>query len=54
MRLQLFADPLKRFRVESNFENVVEKMDDKIAQLLRGLLSPVIDRLKTDGMSISF
>lgn len=54
VRLQLFADPLKRFRVETNFENVVEKMDDIIAGVLRGHLRPFIDRMKTEGLSIPF
>jgi hypothetical protein len=49
--LQLFGDPIKSFKVESNFAPV-QGANEKIAAQLRNLLAPAIDRLKTEGLTI--
>lgn len=53
LRLQLFGDPIKAFRVESNFGSV-QGADRKIEAQLRHLLSPAIERMKTHGLDIAF
>ncbi|CUG10193.1 Hypothetical protein, putative [Bodo saltans] len=49
--LQLFGDPIKMFKVESNFAPV-QGANEKIAAQLRNVLAPAIERLKTEGLSI--
>lgn len=51
VRVQLYGDPIKSFRIESNF-GAVPGADQKIEAQLRNILIPAIDRMKTEGIEI--
>jgi len=52
VKVQLFGDPIKAFSVISNFESV-PGANKKVEGTVRMLLKPAIERLMTDGITVS-
>lgn len=53
VKVQLFGDPIKAFSVISNFESV-PGASSKVEGTVRMLLKPAIERLMTDGITLTF
>ncbi|CCW64631.1 unnamed protein product [Phytomonas sp. EM1] len=52
LRIQLFGDPLKSFKVVSNFATV-PGVNNKVDAIIKTLIKPSIERMMTEGISIN-
>ncbi|KPI86828.1 hypothetical protein ABL78_4105 [Leptomonas seymouri] len=51
VKVQLFGDPIKHYKVESNLV-AVPGAGRKVEEHIQGMLKPIIERLMTDGINI--
>lgn len=51
VKVQLFGDPIKRYKVESNLV-AVPGAGKKVEEHIQGMLKPIIERLMTDGINV--
>ncbi|CCW71746.1 unnamed protein product [Phytomonas sp. Hart1] len=52
LKIQLFGDPLKSFKVVSNFATV-PGVNNKVDAIIKTLIKPSIERMMTEGISIN-
>ncbi|CAD2219430.1 hypothetical protein, conserved [Angomonas deanei] len=51
MKVQFFGDPLKSFNIKTNF-GTIPSADSKVEGLIRMLITPTIERVMTDGITV--